>query len=587
VVAELRKFALDLVRQMAQQMFFTPTRDAAKPTDSNAPQIGPNETYELRQFDSATMSLNFDLEQRQVVAWPINPQTTLETLFAGRTPEELKRFIRVLDLDDDFYKHLNLTVRAFGDFENTIERVEFEVVYEGLDENGQRDQKSTSLTFTDDKPQTWSVSLIGSERNYSWRSKVVYRGQDDATWSDWSPKTASPQVNIAARDSGVVQVSIDAFDVDFDQLVKEVQVIVQYGDPENGVPVEQETFQLTRSLRHEEYVRRVFRPLTGTTSYRTRFKLASDDVEEDVAWKDVKGGQIVVNQPMTNVLRVLLQPTGDGWDQVQKVIVELRYSDPTDAVEVQDTIELASSSESSTWVVHLRPGAPRTYEYRFTTILKAGGHRSTEWRSPDDAGSQVLEIPVPKEGVDITLYGDLLDLKATPATEVTVSYQLLGQSQSQTFLFNDNKPKVCHIPLPSGEKLSYTYTVTYNPPGQPPVTIGPGHTPESDNVLVIPAYRLVTPGTSVVAVYGAMVDYADTPLVAVDVSASTAAGATSTPSVNLSSDRKMVEVTVPTIDSHLDFSYRITYFRSDGTPQEGDWKKAIVPRVVVPRLATT
>ena len=62
------------------------------------------------------MSIEFNLEQRSVVEWQIHPQATLESFFHGMSPDEIKQYVREIDLADDFFKNLNLTVRAFTDF---------------------------------------------------------------------------------------------------------------------------------------------------------------------------------------------------------------------------------------------------------------------------------------------------------------------------------------------------------------------------------------------------------------------------------------------------------------------------------------
>jgi hypothetical protein len=62
------------------------------------------------------MHIEFNLEQRSVVEWSIHPQATLETFFHGMTPEQIEQYVREINLEDDFFKNLQLDVRAFTDF---------------------------------------------------------------------------------------------------------------------------------------------------------------------------------------------------------------------------------------------------------------------------------------------------------------------------------------------------------------------------------------------------------------------------------------------------------------------------------------
>jgi hypothetical protein len=80
----------------------------------------------------------------------INPQGTLQTFLHGLSEEEVRQYVRKIDLDDPFFKTLNLKAWVFGvDWEkDPVEFVEVEFDYRGTDENGQAVVKSTSAVFT-------------------------------------------------------------------------------------------------------------------------------------------------------------------------------------------------------------------------------------------------------------------------------------------------------------------------------------------------------------------------------------------------------------------------------------------------------
>ena len=84
---------------------------------------------------------------------------------------------------------------------------------------------------------------------------------------------------------------------------------------------------LTAAQQTGQYSRLIYQPMTKPIQYRLRFGMKSGDVREDADWQTTSGPQLLVNQPYVDVLRVSLLPTGDGWDDVVSVQVDLQYVD--------------------------------------------------------------------------------------------------------------------------------------------------------------------------------------------------------------------------------------------------------------------
>ena len=93
---------------------------------------GNAKKYFRKNFDQMKMNFSLDLQQHAVVEWKINPQTTLEVFFRGKTPDELKKFVRKIRLDSPFFENLDLTVKLFGEFgASGLEAVEVALEYAG------------------------------------------------------------------------------------------------------------------------------------------------------------------------------------------------------------------------------------------------------------------------------------------------------------------------------------------------------------------------------------------------------------------------------------------------------------------------
>lgn len=583
VIDELRKYSLDLVKQMIQSSFFT-TQQPASSTEGEPPNLsngGNNKKYFKQDYNAAEMNISLDLEQRSVVEWLIHPQTTLETFFHGMTPEQIKQFVREIDLDDDFFKNLVLTVRAFTDFSDPIlGNVEVQVHYEGMDENNQPHEKNETFTFTTVDPQTWSVSFIGSQREYQYRYRVGFKGQEAEPFTPWM-HSKSPDLNISAPNPGRVDLTILAGDVDFDTLVQQIQVRIAYEDTEAGVERGEEVKLLSASRQEDQYQRTIFKTRRKPIQYRTRFRMKSGDVREDADWSTTNGPQVLINQPFVDVLRVSLLPTGDGWDDIVNVPVELKYQDMANNYAVQDSLSLKSREEFKTWRVSLRNREMRDFQYQWKASYKNGHFEDSGWK--DGSGSGTYPITVRRQGYRILLVADLLDFSSSPITEVHLLYTGAGAGLQETFKFTDKTSQSWNIDVPPGSPLEYTVQVTHFPSGGGPLSLK--ETTEHDTVLVLPAYRLPIPGKITVQAFPTLVDFTATPIVTLDLHYDDDANNVHAVGALTFTSNQVQTWEVNVKDSNLkQFSYKLSYFTADGQEHPQPAKFQDAPRIIIPKI---
>ncbi|HSF43244.1 MAG TPA: hypothetical protein VLT87_25815 [Thermoanaerobaculia bacterium] len=586
VIEELRNYALELVKQMIESSFFTATppeeQDEEPARDTGRPATNNSKKYLKQRFDNATMSLQLDLEQRSVVEWQIHPQATLETFFKGRRPEEMKQFVRVIDLDDDFFKSLELTVRAFTDFaDRAVSNVEVEVRYEGRDENGHEVEKGNTFTLTSNAPETWKVSRIGDEREYRYRYRVGFTGQDAGSFTDWAAST-SPDLNVSVPNPGRVSVDVLAGDVDFANLVENVQVRLAYEDLERGVAREEHTLVLTPTRTEDRYQRLILTPRRKPVRYRTRFKLKSGEVREDDAWRDADGQQILINQSFHDLLRVSLLPAGDGWDDVVQVMVDLRYEDAANHYTAEETVLLKSREELKSWKVFLKNPALRSFRYRWTAAFKSGQLQQSDWQT--STGEETLPIVLKRPGFRVLILADTLDFAACPVTEATFRYAAAGVDRQETFVFLDKKPQVWNVTAPLGAPVEFTYRVTHNPVGRDPLVLPEAR--ETDTVVVLPTYRPSRSGRISVQVLANLVDFAATPIVTLDFRYDDEDNGVHESGSLTFTDKTSQTWAIDVKDiNQRRYGCRLTYFTADGGEHAGDLKLLDAARFIIPRFA--
>jgi hypothetical protein len=578
VLNDLRNYALDLVKQMITSSFFTsqPSDPGTDPAPSTG--TGQSQKFYLRDYESASMSLNVHLEQRSVVEWEVFPQATIESFFSGVSAPDMNQFIRLISLEDPFWETLDVTVRVFADWTGPVSWVRVDLEY---DPPG-TDPRPASFTFdaTHTDPQKWTQNLTGGDVIYRYRTTVAYKDQPEPAPTAWIT-TSLPAVNVEAV-APAVAVTVLAGDVDFDS-VDRIEVTVAYQDAAQGVSREEETLVLTGTNQQQSYKRLVYHPITQQPQYRARFTLKSGDVQDDPAWHPVACPQLVINQDRSAVLRVSLLPTGNGWSDVERVMVDLHYEDTPNAYTVDNTIDLETIDQFRTWTVPLKDKTLRSYSYKWTASFKNGHLTQTTWQ-PAAGDSQTLPVAIMRPGIDVLLVAEQIDFKATPVVEVACHYSAAGFDRQETLVFQDASPQTWSIDVPDGSPVEYTWQVTFHPQDADPVTTSP--VTEHDNVVIIPPYRASGGGELDIALIGGLVDYTATPIVGVDLTYDDDAhGVHVTGSFVLDSSQPSVIWKVQQKDRNAtQFSYTITYFTPDGAPHAQSSKSDTVPRVVVPRF---
>jgi hypothetical protein len=591
VIAELRGYAFDLLKQIVQHSFFNSEGDdpgAPAPAAASGGGRTPIPPLSARligrrrlvrkDIDTEKMSIRLDLEQSSVVPWSIHPRGTLQTLL-GDDNDARRRHVRKLRLNDPFFATLAVDVHMFTDFA-AIDHAEVELAYAATDESGAPHAVGTVLVFTETQPQTWSTPVVGGVRSYRWRMRAVLAGGRAQPFGPWTTTNAL-RLPLSIESPGSIAVDVISGSVDFEQLVRGVQVRLAYEDAASGIPREEASVLLSRERQSASYLRRIDAPRAAQVLARTRFDLINGDVIDNTQWEPVPGNQFVVNQPSEALLAVRLLPAGNGWDDVVSVLVDLAYEDAASGVSISETFALKSLAEFATWQVFLRDRSRRSYRHRWIASFANGDLVTRDWT--DNPGDPVLPIRIDRPGITVTVVADSLDFATCPLTEVNIRHDVPGGAAT-TLIFRTPEAQRWHVNAADGAPVAFVSTVTHFPADRDPVVLPERR--ETDPIIVLPAYRAMSAGELRVQVLGELVDFSATPLIAVDLNYRDVANAIdASQSFTLDPDMRRAEWVLATRDARAtEFRRRITYFLADGSSSEGEWKTETMPRVVVPKF---
>jgi hypothetical protein len=172
-----------------------------------------------------------------------------------------------------------------------------------------------------------------------------------------------------------------------------------------------------------------------------------------VTFKDVDTAQrpgVLTSTTQSATGNVDIEPRGDvyyvtvipvrayslPWARYASVEVECQYLDPANGINEQPTAILTSQNAEVDWSLFLRNPALRTFTYRLTYTLTAGGTSTTQWISTNDACIDISDPFPTKVGLtvlaalDWTVFSQALVFLAYPNKQ--------NPTLQQTYTLNQN-----------------------------------------------------------------------------------------------------------------------------------------------------
>jgi len=457
-VEELESFAMGTVQSWLQENLF----DRFTPQDVGYPDMEDiygkeADVYRLKTVDQITSNnLNIVITTTGLTEMTIHPQATLESFFGDMTEEQIAEHVREVDLEDDFFKTLDLSAKAYADF-SEVQYVKVDVEYDGED-----GLKNDSFTFkSDDDPAGyWNPRLNNASREYRWRYEVGFKSKPDATIStDWEPETTR-SLNLNVGRPGELNVDVLAGQVDWEDTVEQVQVTVTYSDRRNDIDEESATIILTKENPSGNYSRWLYTDIEQPIDYQATYFLKNgSEVEGDA--EQTTGREIVVNDSFVDLLDVLIVPAGRV-DSVNQVVVDCRYTDDVNDFTSIKHFSISKQSFLGNWKVPLIDPDNRKWEWKKLVLYKDGTKAESSWQQLD--GSQTLAVAWDSPpSLDVSVNPALLKFDRAPVVEVNLTYKgsvIEGESPA-TFIFEEKKKQTWSLRVEDDEVKDYDWEVTY------------------------------------------------------------------------------------------------------------------------------
>lgn len=414
-----------------------------------------NRNIETTKIESFTVTFS----ENDAVEWEFRPGGTLPNITTLKGPDgnplKWSDYSRVVDLDDPFFKTLNVSIQVNADFKALpINSIDVHLDYNQGQTHTINDYHFTST----DQVEKFASYIENNVWSYTY-SFIVNYADESQTYQAPAKQTTNEVLTIDVGDVGILSVNVVSGNLDFTKVTL-AEVTVHYDDASLGAI--EETFTLDVSHRDALFQHVLFHPPSGPYKYKLLYTMA-DGTTYAHDWVEASDAQLVVNSPF-NATRVIgLRAAGDLNNDIDQIFVDLTYTDEANHYTQTTTVALNRNNQFFNWAIPVLDPAVGTVTY------------SCEIRHMDGT---VESVPVTTATSNTILVGDLVskflkvevlrnlvDFNSVSLVKVNLHYSdpanAIDQSGDLVAQRDGPPPDDWVVKLKDPTKLGFDWSATY------------------------------------------------------------------------------------------------------------------------------
>jgi|GEM_PF-1787660 len=443
---------------------------------------------------SITDTIDITMEKSSVIRVTKNPNGTLAK---DLTPEEITRAITYLDLSDPYFRELPVRVRANVNFErDPVYGLKVFLDYDQTDDRIPRAVKgSKTMLFTSaDQVQSFRQILARDSAgrvkdSYSYWSEIIYKdtGQAIRVPASGTLQSRETELVISYRSLGFIQVALAL--APMPEQVTSVDVAIRY--PRSTMPTASQKITLTR-----EKPTASFFTYTGHGGDPDPYRYAltyvlADGQRMDLPEREERAEQLAISNPFEDTVITTFVADGD-FSVVDKVIIDARYVDTENDLNLDHHAELTSNGASSPWATSLRDPTKLAFSYNTIVLFKNG---SSQRGGPvsDVLGHSVTVGTGGTAALEVTLVPNLDANHPRAVVQLEYSDTANRIHQAQNFIVDNTQTALSFkVLLLDKERRTYRYRIQLLATATAPAWDS-GWQESTDTVLIVSAPPVVTP----------------------------------------------------------------------------------------------
>lgn len=508
-VEAMKSFEAMAIKIFAENVVPAITRDVGKQLDELKKKLDPTgeaakdpnkEPFGIKDLSgSITETIDITLEKSSVIQVTKNPNGALAK---DLTEAEIKKAITYLDLSDPYFRELPVRVRANVNFErDPVYGLKVFLEYDETDDRIPRPVKgSKTMLFTSaDQVQSFRQILARAsdgaiKDTYSYWSEIIYKdtGQTIRVPATGSNQARDTELVISYRSLGFIQVALTL--APMPENVAAVDVSIRY--PRSTLPGSNQKITLTTGKPTASFF-----TYTGHGGDPDPYRYAvtyvlTDGQRMDVPEREERAEQLSILNPFEDTVDTTFAASVD-FTLVDKVIVDARYTDPDNDLNVDHHAELVAGGTTSVWKVNLRNPVKLDYTYT-TTVLFKNGSSQQDGPTPGVLGTTETTGTrgAAAAALDVLLVPNLDAARPVAIVQVEYTDRDNGINQTQNYRIDNSKTaESFKVLLTDPERRTYRYRIQLLATAAAPAWDS-GWLESSDSVLMVTGPMVpVTPAT--------------------------------------------------------------------------------------------
>lgn len=416
----------------------------------------PEDVEKMKRSFETTKVASFENEYREnaAVEWNLAPQGTLPNI-TNLVDNEGKAIrwdehATLVDLDDPFFKQLNVKVGVNADFEALpIHSIEVKLEYK----QGDQHQLAEYSFKSPDDNETFRTYIADDVRDYTYSYQVNYVGSSRTFVS--TPATTSDTVlTVNVDDIGLLDVDVEVGDIDW-KAVRSAQATVRYAD--TGIETFEEQFTLTEGDPKQKVQHVLFQPRRKPIEYRVDYVL-NDGRQIATDWEETERSPILVNDPLGRTQRFEVRGVGDFANRIEQVLIDLVYRDDANDYSVEESVVLTAGNTEMSRPYAVIGNGGGTVTYKGFVRYKDGTVRDIPEQTADGT---IVVGDVVSSKLAVSVLGNLLDWSQVRLARVALRRAdgvgnadlIFGPQTAQT--------QTWEVALDVGDTRDYTWQATY------------------------------------------------------------------------------------------------------------------------------
>jgi len=427
--------------------------------DRKAPDGIEDVTRDISNTKIASFDLNF--KEGITMEWNPAPQGIMPNITNLKGPDGKPLvwtdFAEEVDLDDPFFKTLNVTMQVNADFAKLpIHSVELHLEYPKT--NG---KEIGEFRFNKaDETQKFECFIDNNNWKYKYFYEVNYKGASK-TFKSPLIETDEKVLTVNLDDLGFLHVQIQPGDLNFEQ-VKQVQVTMEYEDSANGVDLFEQQFTLDKDHKTHNFDKLIFAAKKNPYKYRLKYFM-QDGKEYQVKEAEGRSPYLFINDPFAATKTVGVRAMGNLDTDIDTIFVDLKYNDETNKYSQTKTVALSKASPFFDWSFPVIDELAGKITYSGNIKFKNGMIENIAEVTTD---KNTLMIGKKIEDVlEIQIVPDLLDFTVIKLAKVSLHYEdpenNINEKEDMLFKPGADASKTWRVEIKDKSEKEYKWKASY------------------------------------------------------------------------------------------------------------------------------